>query len=171
MAEGLLRHRLARLGVEVKVSSAGLAFEDRPATPEAVDAASRRGVDIAAHRSRIVTAEMLQSADLVLGLERMHVREAILLGRAAARCFTLKELARRSTAAGPRRPGETLAGWAERVSAGRSNLELLGESAADDIADPYRQPSSIYERCIDEIAGTLEQIVSLAWPRASEGAA
>lgn len=172
MAEGLLRDRLSRLGAGVEVRSAGLAFDDRPATPEAVDASARRGVDISAHRSRIITAEMVESSDLVLGLERMHVREAILLAHSAApRCFSLKELARRSAGAGPRAPAETLRDWAGRVSAGRSNLELLGASAEDDVADPYLQPPDVYERCVAEIAVTLERIVALAWPSASEGAA
>ncbi|WP_088286727.1 low molecular weight protein-tyrosine-phosphatase [Ideonella sp. A 288] len=58
MAEGVLRHKLARLGLDhrVEVDSAGT-HGDRgaPADPRAVAAAARRGYDLTRLRSRKVT--------------------------------------------------------------------------------------------------------------------
>jgi protein-tyrosine phosphatase len=172
MAEGLLRARFADRGIDATVSSAGLAFDDRPATPDAIRAASAHAVDIRDHRSRIIDASMVSAADLIIGMERMHVREAIVLSRErAGRCFTLKELVRRSADAGPRAPGESLERWLERVAAGRRTMDLLGESAADEVADPYRQSEAVYQRCVAEIADLVDQLVGLGWPGASEGVA
>jgi len=172
MAEGILRARLAAKGIQGTVASAGIAFDGREATPEAVAVASRRGIDISAHRSRIISSEMVSAADLVIGMERMHVREAIVLGRDSfTKCFTLKELVRRGAIVGPRAEREPLDRWLERVSAGRRPLDLLGDAEADDVADPYRHPTAVYERCIDEISDQVEQLVALAWPAASEGVA
>jgi protein-tyrosine phosphatase len=172
MAEGLLRARLEARGIEVTVGSAGLAFDDRPATDEAIDAAASKGAAIDAHRSRIISRPLIDAADLVIGMERMHVREAIVLSRRCAdRSFTLKELVRRGEATGVRGPGEPLARWLERLVAGRRAVELLGESGDDDIADPYRQSPYVYRRCANEISSFVDRLVGLAWPDASEGVA
>ena len=54
MAEALLRHRAEQEGLDLTVSSAGILFDDRPATEEAVDAMARLGIDLSSHRSRVV---------------------------------------------------------------------------------------------------------------------
>jgi protein-tyrosine phosphatase len=172
MAEGLLRMRLQAGGIDVAVCSAGLAFEDRPATKEAIEAVAGRGADIGSHRSRIISSDIIERADLVIGMERMHVREAMVLARdSAQRTFTLKEIVRRGEATGARGPGEPLARWLDRVVAGRRTADLLGESDDDDVADPYRQSRDVYRRCVDEISSLVDRLVGLAWPSASEGVA
>ena len=77
MAEALLRSALGERGVEATVSSAGLFRGGVPASPGSVRAMAGRGLDIDGHRSRTVTDELLQAADLVLGMARLHVREAV----------------------------------------------------------------------------------------------
>jgi len=100
MAEGLARVLLARrLGVAVKdlasrgveVVSAGIyASEGSWASPEAVIAASAFGADISAHRSRQLTTELIQSADLVFCMTDHHVEQAVgLAPRAASRIVRL----------------------------------------------------------------------------------
>jgi protein-tyrosine phosphatase len=67
MAEGLLRSRLPD---RARVASAGLAaLEGRGADPLAVEVMARRGIDIAAHRARQLTPELLAGAELVLVME------------------------------------------------------------------------------------------------------
>ena len=100
MAAGVARVLLARqLGVEVQdlagrgveVASAGLhAAEGSPASPEAVIAAAELGADIAGHRSRRATSELIQSADLVFCMTEHHVEQAVQLApRAAQRIVRL----------------------------------------------------------------------------------
>jgi len=168
MAEGLLRAKLRARGVPAVVVSAGLSFDDRPATDDAVDAAAAFGVDITAHRSQIVSPGLLQGADLVIAMERLHAREAFVLERACIeRCFTLKELVRRGEAAGARRPDEPLERWLQRAGGGRRPMELIGSSDDDDIADPYRRGRAVYDETIAQIDALLDRLVDLAFPAAS----
>lgn len=61
----------------IEVSSAGLmAGGEMRATPEALSAARALGASISHHRSRMLTAEMVQSADVVFGMTRRHIAEA-----------------------------------------------------------------------------------------------
>jgi len=56
---------------EWTVLSAGTWTTDGlPGIPEAIDRARQLGVDIQAHRSQVITADMLQRADLVLVMEQ-----------------------------------------------------------------------------------------------------
>ena len=174
MAEALLRERLRERDVEATVSSAGLSFDGRPATDEAVAAGASHQLDLTSHRSRVLATDLVTQADLVIGMERLHAREAVVLDeRALDRTFTLKELVRRARAAGRRAHDESLADWLRRVGSGRRPLDLLGASPEDDVADPYRQPSTVYAACIAEIDELVRSLVELAWPRPArrEGAA
>jgi protein-tyrosine phosphatase len=85
LAAGLARRLLAdRVGGVgelrkhgLEVGSAGLyAMSGAKASPEAVAAADRYGADISRHRSRPLTAELIDEADLVLCMTEMHVVEA-----------------------------------------------------------------------------------------------
>jgi protein-tyrosine-phosphatase len=53
----------------VRVSSAGFIGPNRACPPEAVTAAARRGVDLAAHRSHLLTADAARRADLIVVMD------------------------------------------------------------------------------------------------------
>ncbi len=76
MAEALLRQKLQKFGIadRVSTSSAGIsAWEEQPASPEAVSVMNRRGIStISSHRSRQVTATQIAEADLILVMTRSH---------------------------------------------------------------------------------------------------
>lgn len=172
MAEALLRERLRRRGVDAHVSSAGLTFEGRAATDDAVRVAAKHGLDISEHSSRMLNAEMVHRANLVIGMERLHARESVVLGDSLlSRCFTLKELVRRGEAVGARRHDEAIEAWLSRVNVGRRPMELLGESPDDDVADPYLGSPKVYAACIAELDDLTERLVNLMWPLAKEGVA
>jgi protein-tyrosine phosphatase len=62
----------------IQVASAGVyASLGSPATPEAVAAADELGADASTHRSQPVTAELIEDAEVIYCMTRMH-REAIL---------------------------------------------------------------------------------------------
>jgi protein-tyrosine-phosphatase len=75
LAEALARRELERRGWRhVEVVSAGLAAEDGyPASRNAVAVGERHGLDLAGHRSRALTPEMVDWADLVLAMSPSHV--------------------------------------------------------------------------------------------------
>ncbi len=96
MAEALLRRELAARGVEdVLVESAGTgAWEGVAASEGAYLVALEHGLDLSAHRSRLLTRELVEAADLILTMGRSHVARAEMLG-GAGRAFLLGEFAGR----------------------------------------------------------------------------
>ncbi len=165
MAEGLLKHALAARGIEARVHSAGLLDDGRPASTHGVDVLRSHGIDLGKHRSRRFTVEMVREADLVIGMARQHVREAVVQVPAAwPRSFTLKELVRRGSSVGPRRSGEALADWLIRVHAGRRASEMLGDDEHDDVFDPIGSSRSRYEATASELEGLVHRLVEMAFP-------
>lgn len=71
---GAILERLAR-GRDVEVRSAGVAAsEGAPASPEALRVAERHGLSLADHRSRPVTPDQVEWADLILPMETYQRR-------------------------------------------------------------------------------------------------
>jgi protein-tyrosine-phosphatase len=167
MAEVLLRHHLAAAEVPAEVSSAGLYEGGAPATGHGIEAMAARGLDLRGHRSRQVDAEMLARADLVIGMARMHVREAVALDRdALGRTFTLKELVRGAEAIGPRRPDQSFPSWLARTAEQRSLTSLMGIGYDDelDVDDPVGRGRDDYEVTAELLDGLLRRFVSLGFP-------
>ncbi len=166
LTAAVLRARLFSRAVDVTVESAGLGESGYAATPPTIEAAARAGFDLSDHLSSRLDADQLARADLVLGMERRHVREAVALDpHAWPHAFTLRELVRRGDAIGSRPRGEDLAAWLGRAHAGRRPADMLGTSREDDVADPTGDPLADYDstaRVLDEL---VTRVVALAWPR------
>jgi protein-tyrosine-phosphatase len=65
----------------VEVGSAGTAaWEGQAASRASVEVAGREGIDLGTHRSRRATPTMVRGADLILVMEREHVRAVQALG-------------------------------------------------------------------------------------------
>ncbi|HEX9505196.1 MAG TPA: hypothetical protein VGA62_04230, partial [Acidimicrobiia bacterium] len=144
--------------------SAGTGTGGAPATVPTMEAGAARGLDLTGHRSRQVEAELVRRADLVIGMERRHVREASILDPTAfPRSFTLKELVRRGEAIGPRAADESLAAWLARVHDGRSAVDLMGGSIDDDVLDPTNTIWIDHAMMADEVESLAARLVALAW--------
>jgi protein-tyrosine phosphatase len=163
MAEALFARRLAEAGIGARVHSAGLIDDGSSPPPDGIAVMAARSIDTSGHRSRRMTAAMLTDADLVIGMAKQHVREAVLLVPAVwPRAFTLKELVRRGEGYGGRRPGQPLAGWAGEVHAGRTRADMLGASDEDDVADPIGRRRLVYDRTaaeLDDLTARLAKLV------------
>jgi protein-tyrosine phosphatase len=169
MAEGLLRHRLAAAGLDARVSSAGELRDGVPASPGAVAALEARGIDLRPHISRRLRREHLDAADLVIGMARQHVREAVVLDPpVAGRTFTLRELVARAESAAPRGADETVAAWVARMAQGRDLQVMLGVGTDPDldIADPIGGPPEAYRRTAALLDDLLGRLVARLWPDA-----
>jgi protein-tyrosine phosphatase len=133
------------------VSSAGTAgWEGSPATPESVAAAAERGTDISDHLARRLTTDMIEEADLVVGLSAEH-REAVvrLVPGSGYKTFTLKELGRLLEAL----PAGTPTALHGRVeSADRLRRSGFGGNPLDeDVVDPLGMPMETYRAIAWEI--------------------
>lgn len=165
MAQGLLSARLAACDVQARVVSAGMLAAGRRPPAEVIAVMAARGIDVTGHSSRLVTADDLAAAVLILGLTREHVRRAVVMRPEVwPRAFTLRELARRARTAGPRAPAERLDGWLARVAAGRDRRELLGCDPHDDVPDPYGGKPSAYQAAARLIDEETRDLVALCWP-------
>ena len=86
MAEVIARRIIAEqryAGIEVE--SAGVAAANgQQADERAMRMAKEHGLDLSRHRSRQLTAELLASVDLVVGMEQHHVDQALQHGARAA---------------------------------------------------------------------------------------
>ena len=163
MAEALLRHRLEAAGVDAHVASAGIMQGGVEASGPAVDILRERGLDLTAHRSRTMAADEIAAADLVIGMERRHLQEAVVLApEAEGRSFTLRDLVRRAESAPPRAADESLRDWASRLSAGRNRADLLGVGD-DSVEDPMGRSRGHYERTVAELDDLLGRLVEKAF--------
>jgi protein-tyrosine phosphatase len=168
MAEGILRARLAARGVDAAVSSTGTSFTGHAASPDAVATVRAMGVDIDAHRSRMLARDQIVEADLIVAMERAHVRETVLIDPAALeRTFTLKELVRRAKAAGPRLAAEPMEAYVRRIGFGRPPADHLGRSSRDDVPDPYGQSAVVYADVARQLDQLLADLVDHLWPDAA----
>lgn len=103
MAEGLIRARLSARSAEfATVGSAGVrAVAGIPASTHSVTACRRQSIDISSHRSRPLTTEMIDGADLLLVMEEHHRSAILWLDREAAdRIFLISEFATNDAATG-----------------------------------------------------------------------
>ena len=161
MAAAILERRLADRGVDERVTSAGTRPWSAGATDEAIAVMGEKGLDIASHENRQVTRELVESADLVLGMTRDHVAYALArCPDAAGRAFLIGELARLGAGIGPRGASEPTSSWAERAAAARPPRRPLGR-AVDQIQDPAGQPIDIYRRTAAVLDDRLSEIAAL----------
>ena len=165
LGAALLRRRISARGLTVEVLSAGLLESGQPATAPTVEAAAAVGLDLRGHRSRTVGADLLEGADLVVGMERRHVREAVVLRPEVWRyAFTLRELVRRAELIDPRPVGEPLRVFCGILGAGRDRAGLMGASTEDDVRDPTHDVTVDHADTIAEIDDLVGRMVDRLWP-------
>jgi protein-tyrosine phosphatase len=93
MAAGLLRHLMPPdLNSRIQVVSAGThALHGHQAAPHAVAAMARYGIDIKAHRARMIDRTLVRRAGLILTMEHQHltaVRRMLLWSKSHAKLLT-----------------------------------------------------------------------------------
>jgi protein-tyrosine phosphatase len=165
-AAWFLARRLSENGPpDVTVESAGTLGTTASVPPELQREGATYGLDLSAHGPRRVDAKTIARADLVIGMERSHLREIVLADPPSfARTFTLREIVRRGGKAGPRRERQALTDWLGVLGDGRRHSELLGTSPLDDIPDPMGGTSKEYRTMLVELATATQRLHSLIWP-------
>lgn len=74
-AAAVLRQRSN--GADLIIDSAGFIGPDRASPDTAQRAALRRGIDLSAHRSRLVSPALVESADLIIVMDRVQERKLL----------------------------------------------------------------------------------------------
>ncbi|MCU0272156.1 MAG: hypothetical protein MUE34_02890 [Acidimicrobiales bacterium] len=161
MAEGLLRHHLGGSGLDLLVESAGtLGWNERPATPHAVEVLRERGIDIETHRSRKLSGDDVRAAQLVLVMTRIHAGAVLAHDPTARdRTFLPAELLRLAQASGGRPGAVPFGTWIAQLGAARP-AGPIGR-AQEEVADPAGEPLEVYRATADRLERTVERLVAL----------
>ncbi|MGH2788204.1 MAG: hypothetical protein ACRDJV_09870 [Actinomycetota bacterium] len=154
MAEAILRSAVEGRGLDgIEISSAGTwATDGSPATNEAIRALDALGIDLTAHRSRSLTREALDRADLVVAMTSVHVHEIEdLAPHALTKVRLMKELAEI-------RPAPA---WVD--ASGGLRALLAGERPASrrslDVDDPIGLGPNAYRRCVSDLMAGVAAMV------------
>jgi protein-tyrosine phosphatase len=165
-AEWFFSQCLLRNGPDdVTVTSAGV--YGAPASPPEVlvKEGLAFGLDLSRHMPRRIDADSIARADLIVGMEREHVREVVLADTSSfTKVFTLREIVRRGEQQGRRDGGESLDEWLRRIAVGRRHLDLVGDSAIDDISDPMGGTAEQFRRMLTDVQALTRSLYSLIWP-------
>ena len=166
MAAALLRHHLARAGIDAVVTSAGIEPSLRPAHPDAIRALAPWGIDLSEHVAREATEAVVvaDGADLVIAMCRVQLRHLVANDRRTwVRTFTLRELVREvEGTVAPRNMGFDT--WASNVIRRRRGIDLISDSEFDDIDDPAGLGSAAVHTTAAELHDLTAQLVdTLPW--------
>lgn len=154
-----------RLGEQagIGVASAGFLEGGVPCPRDLLAVMDEVGIDLSAHRSRRIHAEMVDTATLIVTMSRQHAIDlAVEFPPAWSRCFTVSELEERASAAGGPAPGEDLSSWVARLNGGRQRSDLLRLPSSGDIPDPIGRSLREFRQTRDrlgEFAGLLSSLV------------
>ncbi len=101
MAEGIARREAIERGlIDLEVGSAGTsAWDGSAASDGALLVAMERGVDLAQHRARVLTRELVAESDLVLAMGPHHLERVLALG-GEGRAHLLADYAAHGAASG-----------------------------------------------------------------------
>lgn len=170
----LLRHALASNPASgrtdlISITSAGWLFDNRPLDPIMVGLLRTRGVDVLETGSRIVAAQQLVTADLIIGMTRAQVRRAVGVEPTVwEKATTLHELAG-ATSRQPREASQSRREWVQAIHASRSATLYLRDDPSVDVVDPTGKAKRHYKRMLAEIAPLVAQVVvALAAPDPSQ---
>jgi len=167
MAEVLLKHELRRRdcpGVHV-ASSGTWGMDGSPATPEAVQVVGELDIDLSSHRARSIDVDEVRTADLVVAMTSVHVREIIqMVPDAKEKVVLLKQLMATEV--------EPLAADASRTQ--RLEALLAGHKPAlvraHDVDDPMGMPMGRYRRTVAELSDGIERLADvICGPRPNAG--
>jgi len=168
VAGGFLAKQVEARGLQLTVNSAGLLEGGVQSPSEIVRAATMFGLDLSGHRSRQIDVELLDSASLVIGMTRSHVREVAVRRPTLWRCtFTIRELVRRGGEIGPRPEGISLEEWLAEAHGDRAPQDLMGAGSDDDVTDPMGGVQAEYNEMAENLYGLTHELAELLWPSTS----
>ena len=160
----LVSHLAARGATSARVHSAGTLAWGGVATGHARAVLDEHhGLDLSEHRSRQLSGELVDDADLVLAMTRNHLGAVVARDPAALRrTFLLGEVVRLGRAVGPRRPTQAVADWVAAVAAVRPAEGPPGH-AADEVGDPVNDGIEVYRATaarLDRLTRALAELLA-----------
>lgn len=122
-------------------TSAGRLDDGNPVPADGIELSREFAIDLQQHRSRHLTPDLVDSADLIVGMAKEHARDVVaLVPDARPRTFTWADLVE-SVAEHP--PTGDVREWAASVP--RPAGHLLGRDPRD-VEDPIGRPVDVWRR-------------------------
>jgi len=153
MAEGFLRHEAEKRGLVIETRSTGThAWNGRAATIEGRRVMNEHGVSIDDHRTIELDRDLVDWADLLIGMSREHVRETVrTFPDAAEKTFTMKGILE---LLGSLPPYTQTVAWLDAAASMRERAESISDA---DIDDPIGEREAAYARVAKEIRDLVER--------------
>ncbi|MBD8031014.1 arsenate reductase/protein-tyrosine-phosphatase family protein [Corynebacterium gallinarum] len=173
LAEQLLKSALR--GVEhIEFDSAGTqAMVDNPMPEHSLEIAKNNEIsDAELHRGKQLLEAHLDSADLILAMDRGHRRKIVeLSSRATRKVFTVREFKRlidvttdeylrAEILASDGTPVGKLRAAVDAARLGRSDLIPLDNPDDDDVVDPYGQDKAVYDASAQQLVPVVADVAS-----------
>ena len=162
MAEALLRHHLALVGLPATVASMGtLGWNSSGPTDHTLTALSERGVILESHISRRMNAGLLAPASLVIAMTNDHM-DGVRNHHAPSlhRTFVLGQLVRLGERHGAR-GSESIDEWVASVDALR--IRRRRALPNEEIRDPLGEPLEAYQLLaaqLDDLTARLARLLA-----------
>jgi protein-tyrosine-phosphatase len=119
---------------------------------EAVEAASRHGLDISGHRARPLRGQDLGQADLVLGFEQNHVDAAVIDGGAhPERVFTLPQLVELIEGRDADLESDPLERARRQVADAHSSRGGTASATPLELVDPIGQSRKVFRNTVEQV--------------------
>jgi len=130
MAAGILGRLIPReLSRKVKIKSAGVGAADGGlASRNAIEVCKKEGIDISGHTSKKLTRQLVETADLILVMQKMHMDRVQKLCPARTEHILLL-----------------------------TELDEDPSAGTEEIADPCGGSLEVYEQCFTQIQRSLER--------------
>ncbi|MEV8358179.1 low molecular weight phosphatase family protein [Microbacterium sp. NPDC076895] len=177
LAELYLREKFADRPITVRSAGTHPAPDDGM-TRRARDAAKALGLsmtDAEAHRPQLLTREMVEQADIILGASRIHRSACVRMDLSAlGRAFTIREFARLSAQVDDEAlqravdragddPNARVRAATDLVREVRGTTDPPGDPTVDDVFDPeLSRRRSHYARMVSEMIPALDMAVAYA---------
>lgn len=155
-----------------QITSAGTgAIVGQPMDRRAAESLEHAGGSAGGFRARQLTEAHLKDADFVLALTEAHRSAVVSMSpRMLKRAFTVREFARvldvitAAAGAGLQRgggPEEVQARWSDllKVAARHRHEARALAPGGNDVVDPYRESTAVYQQMTDELLPALQGIV------------
>ena len=161
MTQAALRAEVAQRGLPVDVSSSGFLTNGDQASDAATTVLAERGHDVSEHRSRITTPKIVDTADLVVTMERRHGRDITVMMKRPNKVFTLVAAVDLLSAVDPEitDPIERIAA----ADAARLDGDLLS-TGPDEIDDPFGKSLKVNRKTADRLAELSGELLDALFP-------
>jgi protein-tyrosine phosphatase len=143
-------------------ASAGFLEGGRPAHDSVMEILGQKGIDLSRKRSRKLSADLVDGADLILTMTSEHARGVVSrFPSSIDKVYTLRHFA---VVVSPRDLDQTPEAWLEVISAS-TRRSYVSDDEAGDVPDPIGREFSVFTALGVELENSINWIMGCAYPK------